>query len=1014
MYLQRLAYTAILLWMYFICAQTFAQNNQLQSYTLEDGLPQSQVYDVIQDEIGYLWLGTQGGGLARFDGEKFKVWNESDGLLSNYIHAITHANDSIFIGTKRGLSIKTKRGFTNIEGPQVNKILKVANKTFVATDNGLFQLKDSAALKRVSVHEFINKSVVNDIVFDGGHFWIASSRGLWRLKELKDNPTYIRKKATNNFTSLAVKNNKIYAATYNAGVLVMNAKGGRRADYVLFERPYRINKMQIIDGQLWVATDNSGVKVVSLLDFSEQKTLSRTSGLSVAHIRTMIRDRQSNIWIATSGGGLYKYFQNSFKHFDRRSGLKGNRIYAVHKAADGLWVSNSEAGLTRIDSLGIHPIPEDERFSEVKFKTIASDSSGNILAGTEGKGILFRETIEVDSILIDSSDLKNIITDTIVKKVTKDHLIDTKLGLTSDWIRKIEIRDDVIWVATYSSGINRFKYSSETGKVSDMKKFGPRSGIKDLFIRDMRIDNDGKIWYATKDGHLGYIKGNRVKHLGNIFGRNITINSLLFHEDKLYIGTSGSGVWWASVSDPTNIARLKGKKKLYSDNIYQLIFDNEGNLWAGTERGVDKIVLNPSNEIVDVFHFGRNDGFLGIETCLNAVDKDDEGNLWFGAIYGLTQYQPGTKKDTSIKPTLHFEDVEVAYQSIDSINLNEWTNSEKVVQLNPSQKQVTFAFKTIDINNPSEVQYRFRLNKGEWSPWSFESRQNFAGLAYGAHNFTVQSRNRRWEQSDPIAFNFFIQRPFYKKFWFQASVFLAILATMAILALRYLRRVKKRNREERERLQMQNHLLSLEQKALRLQMNPHFIFNVLNGIKAMGTSNPGKMNTTINTFATLLRETLNNSRQDHITLDQEVQTLKKYIEVEQLMATKPFTYDIKVDSDLDKEEILIPPMLIQPFVENAIRHGILKGTRKGKLNIYFSTNGGDFLHCSVIDNGMGIFQSQKTKTNTDHQSMALTVTTERIESLTGKDTLKIKELQTEKGTVTGTEISFKIPLETDY
>jgi len=444
-----------------------------------------------------------------------------------------------------------------------------------------------------------------------------------------------------------------------------------------------------------------------------------------------------------------------------------------------------------------------------------------------------------------------------------------------------------------------------------------------------------------------------------------------------------------------------------------MIFDDLGNLWAGSERGVDKIELNKANEIVDVFHFGRNDGFLGIETCLNAIAKDTEGNLWFGAIYGLTKYEPsfGIEKET-IKPKLFFEDVEVSYRSIDSININSWIANENVLQLTPKQTELSFSFKTVDLDHPNDVRYRWKLNNSEWSPWSPEYRQNLAGLAYGSHSFTAQSRNYRWQESDTSTFKFFIDSPIYEKTWFQWSILILIISLIAGFAYSYIRRVKQKNQKEKETLEMKNHLLSLEQKALRLQMNPHFIFNVLNGIKAMGTSNPSKMNTTINTFATLLRETLYNSRKDEITLDQEISTLKNYVEIEQLMSSKHFTYDISVDPNLDPEEVLIPPMLIQPFVENAIRHGILKGDREGKLKIEFHTKD-DFVYCTVIDNGLGIFQSQKTKTKTDHQSMALTVTQERLESISGKNALNMEEI-VNGNTIAGTKITFRIPLLTDY
>ncbi len=996
-----------------------AQNNQLRAYTLEDGLPQSQVYDIIEDEIGYLWLGTQGGGLSRFNGEEFKVWNETDGLQSNYIHSLNLVNDSLFIGTKNGLSIKTKNKFTNLESPRVNRICYIKNKTYLATNIGVYEYQKKIGLIKLNLNATINTSIINDIVFDGKLFWIATSKGLWKLKNLTPNTTIKERHSAHDFTAAMYHNHKIYASALNRGTLVINTNAKSYGNKWI-SKPLRVNRISVHnENELWFSTNNEGIAIVDIKTHRQKKKINRKNGMVVSHVRKSILDRQSNIWIATSGGGFYKYFQNNFIHYDQNTGLKGDRVYAVHHIQNEIWASNSEAGLVKIDSSGVHHIEQDDRLAEVKIKTISSDASGNVWAGTDGKGILFKQIKKTDSIVIDSSlveksktDTYVITTDTLVKTSFKNYIIDKDNGLPSDWIRTIHVDKNVIWAATYSTGIIRFKYDYDKNRLTSVKKFEKKNGIKDMQISYMTQDSKGKIWYATQNGHLGYIKNNQVTHLGNILNQKTAIRTLLFHENKLFIGTEGRGIWWSELSE-ISVRKLKGRKKPYSENIYQMIFDDQGNLWAGSERGVDKIELNQFNDIVDIFHFGRNDGFLGIETCLNAVTKDTRGNLWFGAIYGLTKYKPTETTKVTIKPRLFFEDVEVAYRSVDSINLNKWANSDQVLKLKPNQTELSFSYKTIDLDHPNDIQYRFRLNNSEWSPWASESKQNLAGLAYGPHYFSAQSRNYRWQESDITTFRFFIDSPIYEKTWFQLAVLGGVLLLVGGYALTYIRRVKQKNEEEKKRLQMKNHLLSLEQKALRLQMNPHFIFNALNGIKAMGTSNPQRMNTTINTFAVLLRETLENSRKDYITLDQEIQTLKHYIEIEKLMASKPFTYSIDVDSDLDPEEILIPPMLIQPFVENAVRHGILKGSRAGKLKIQFNTSE-EFLHCTVVDNGQGIFQSQKTKAKTDHQSMALTVTRERLESISGKDSLHIEEIKNKNKTVAGTQIAFKIPLETDY
>ncbi|MAQ76126.1 MAG: hypothetical protein CL613_07325, partial [Aquimarina sp.] len=146
----KLLYSLFLLFL-FLTSSISAQDNQLQSYTLEDGLPQSQVYDILQDEKGYLWLGTQGGGLSRFNGEEFKVWNEDNGLLSNYIFSLAQSNDTLFIGTRRGFSIKYKENFTNYEGPKINKIILLNNRILLATNIGLYEFKKKNGIGKVNI-----------------------------------------------------------------------------------------------------------------------------------------------------------------------------------------------------------------------------------------------------------------------------------------------------------------------------------------------------------------------------------------------------------------------------------------------------------------------------------------------------------------------------------------------------------------------------------------------------------------------------------------------------------------------------------------------------------------------------------------------------------------------------------------------------------------------------------------------------------------------------------------------
>ncbi len=975
---------------FFFTLFSFSQNNQLQSFTIKDGLPQSQVHEIVQDSIGYLWIATQGGGLARFDGDEFTVFNEKKGLKSNFVNALLLKNDMLFVGTSSGLSIYNKGKFKNYDSPRINKIVAIDETIFLASDKGIYRYTP-ASLEPIKTVVKIDLQAVTDIEKLSDSYVIATKKGLWILNTLQ-NPSKATQIDAADYTSLLKNKDILIASTFDEGLKVLKSHESLQSFYNI----KRIQNVQLINNQYWVSTDSQGILVLNQA-FQEIQRINEKNGLTTNNVHSVTKDNLENIWIASSGGGLFKLTQNNFNHFDKNSGLKGNRVYAVHRTNDNeIWISNSEKGIVKIDSTGIQSM-DDQGFLNVKAKTIASDFKGNVWVGTDRKGILiFKKQIEQT---IDSLD-ENTKFDMAYKKLFPDYIYTTDTisiedGLRSNQIKKIKFSNSSAWIATYSSGIVEINLFSDQYEYYDAQ-----NGLKDLYVNDLDIDGDNRVWYVTRNGNLGYISNGQIRDFHRTLDKSISISSILIKENTIFLGTLGDGIWTTSTTNPKDARKISGSKELNSNNIYQLIFDNENNLWAGTEKGVNKIVLDANNSIQDVFYFDRSDGFLGIETCLNAVDKDYDGNIWFGTMNGLTQYIPSKSQIQKPKPTIYFENIEVVYRPLDSININSF---DKTLQLKPNQNHLSFEFKSVDINHPKKVEYRWKLNDDEYSPWSSKASVEYPFLRDGLYNFTVQARNIDWVESNEISFQFYIDKSFYEKTWFVSILYGSFLLIVILLAVNFARRVKRKNKE----LAMKNELLSLEQKALQLQMNPHFIFNVLNGIKAQGSLGEiGKMNDTINTFATLLRNILNNSRQEEISLQQEIKTLKDYLNLEKTMSSKSFEYHINTNTNgIDLEEILIPPMLIQPFVENSIKHGFYKIDKKGLIEIDFSIKN-EFLVCSIRDNGIGIEQSLKQKKK-HHPSTAMKVTRERIESLHTHHMMSVKENN-------GTVISFQIPLKTDF
>jgi sensor histidine kinase YesM len=230
-----------------------------------------------------------------------------------------------------------------------------------------------------------------------------------------------------------------------------------------------------------------------------------------------------------------------------------------------------------------------------------------------------------------------------------------------------------------------------------------------------------------------------------------------------------------------------------------------------------------------------------------------------------------------------------------------------------------------------------------------------------------------------------------------------MLAALGFWGVRtYVGRIRNEESRRREQLEMQNRLLQLEQKALQLQMNPHFIFNALNSIQSLiATRDYEVARQEINRFAKLMRSTLNNSRKTGITLQEEIETLEQYLSVEQFCQQNPFTFAIHVGEQVDPETLDIPPMLLQPFVENAVVHGVSHLAYPGRIELFFDL-AGDLLVCRITDNGPGREKAAllREAKKPGHQSMALAVTQERLAALGGK--IEYHDLET------GTEVEVRV------
>jgi LytS/YehU family sensor histidine kinase len=241
-----------------------------------------------------------------------------------------------------------------------------------------------------------------------------------------------------------------------------------------------------------------------------------------------------------------------------------------------------------------------------------------------------------------------------------------------------------------------------------------------------------------------------------------------------------------------------------------------------------------------------------------------------------------------------------------------------------------------------------------------------------------------------------------------------IIAITGIVVLIIALRIRRKNAVLRQKLEMEKNLVELEQKALRLQMNPHFIFNVLNSIHNLIILNdPDKARYALSKFSKLMRRVLENSREKLISIDNEIETLENYVQLEKLTSDADVIITFDIDEQLDSAEEILPPLMIQPFVENAMIHGLKQLDKTGEIKIGFKLLADHILECTIADNGRGREHAAKINAQKEnyHKSTALKVTQERLASMNQKATFvpfEIVDLKDESGEPIGTKVIIRL------
>lgn len=473
--------------------------------------------------------------------------------------------------------------------------------------------------------------------------------------------------------------------------------------------------------------------------------------------------------------------------------------------------------------------------------------------------------------------------------------------------------------------------------------------------------------------------------------------------DTLLLGTYGGGLNILNRRSG-QIQALTTANGLSNDVVYGVLIDSRGSWWMSSNRGL--MIYTPGSSLVH--SLTQSSRIQSLEFNEGTFLKTRDGRLWFGGINGINYFRPEALRINATPPGTAITGLRVMERTFP---FDSFYHLGKPILLRHNQNFLRIDFTGLSFVNSAQNRFQYKL-EGLDETW-IEAGDNrsaaYTNLPPGNYTFMVKSCNDDgiWS-SDSAMLYIQIQPPYWRTWWFLLLVLILFFSAL-LLVFRIRTSTLRRN--------YQLSLAETELKALRGQMNPHFIFNSINSIQYyVLNKSPGEAYSYLAKFSSLMRQILQNSRFSFIPLDQELQSLETYLELEKLRLDGNLDYSITLDQSLRGAQVMIPSMIIQPYVENAILHGLtpLQDVRP-HLSITMEQTE-NHIYCVVQDNGIGREQSRilNSLRRSRHESTGMSVTRQRLEMLNrrfkDKVSVAIADLKDEQGKACGTRVAIYIPI----
>lgn len=957
------------------CFSSFGVNAQEYNYfhyDLKDGLSGLTVYTAVQDKDGFMWFGTDAG-LSRFDGAQFKNFTTNDGLPDNEVLKLyADSKNRLWILSFSHIISYYQNG--KIHSPNNDSLLRKITLSSEPVDIREDKYGNIVLLENTAFHIVDDKGNVQSYKkINGVGFWslnlgINMSGNV--VVSVISEKLFSYGWATAELDGTKLTGKVVLVSSVSKYITRLSILFRENIEvYREFDKIYVRNKKDSVRQVLRVPVNFNGLSYISdslftlnsddtvFLYNSNQKRICDKFIMGKV-VNCCIRDSEGNFWFATSGYGVYRLTSNVIRNYNLSVENVPMSVYALYKNDTCLFAGTNRSLLWSIDRQNkMSPVAISEGPGAGMINNIIENRQ-HLMFGSSFGLFCYYKGIQQQIGLSFSS-----------KSFCKYR--DTLLLSTNRNVIRVDAFKHVIYDTIWT---NR----STCAYRFDNKYFiGALDGL-------YMIDNDKLFFFMGKKEPL----------------LSSRVSALTGSGDTLWVGTFGNGVM--AYNNGRVVLHIGENNGLTSNNCRALYFD-KGILWVATDKGLNGVSLDSGH--YNISTYATKDGLnCGIINCL--LEKND--TVYLGTPYGIIYFNPNEVNNVSIAALL-----------INSIKSKQssWTPDAREIVLKPQDNSLRIDFSCISFKSQGDIRYYYRIS-GLDTNWK-TTRENildYASLPSGSYLLELYAINAFGVKSNVVRLNVTVEKPFYFTTWF---IIIVIAAIIVVVWLTTNRRIRKIMRRESEKTVLQKKISDLEQLALRSQMNPHFIFNCLNSIQQyVFDKNVIDANRFISGFSSLIRQTLDLSSKKLITLEEEIKYLDTYIKLEHARFEHSFQYRITADKSLQPEQLYLPSLLLQPFVENSIRHGIrnLKGTN-GKILITFSAEGA-YLLCIIEDNGVGrkVATQLKGLGGSNYDSRGLSLVQQRIDALNAvnseKISIKVEDVDPSQLN-TGTRVIIHLPFESD-